>query len=437
MSSDGGVYFNTRAVSPACQTPAWEQPNATPHGLWLFTLDGANIANHALRESLYFGNQDNGTFATANAGAAAPTWNNQDCCDSFDMVPDSARVLYTTCCNAMTGASTLLLRNPGLTGGGSVNLPPGALPQFGFIDVIDRFGNNSYVAVAAAGNGIFISTTAAINWATQLGAATRPANACGIQAAGPSNNPTFIVQAGNCSGSGQDRLFRFVGTAAGGAWTQINPPGNVGGFGIFAVDPNNPNLIFASHIRTAAAGGPQMIITPNGGANWNPIPALDNLMTGSGAFRYVNTRGPTNFTGFNGYAQPTLVALDPNDANTLLAGGADSGVFLSRNNGTNWTTVTNNSGTAQNPHIPRPRFAYFDRECSNFNIYVGTQGRGVWRIRYADPEGKTEAECRQDCIDEREVCMRNTIGGGPGSPTPSQCAQAFSQCTQRCRDCPH
>ena len=66
-----------------------------------------------------------------------------------------------------------------------------------------------------------------------------------------------------------------------------------------------------------------------------------------------------------------LVAFDPSDGNTIVAGGADSGVFLSNDAGNIWTTLTDNSG-ASNPHLPRPRYAYFDREGGLVNIYVGT-----------------------------------------------------------------
>lgn len=43
-SSDGGVYYETQGTSPACHRPYWEQPKVTPHGLWLFDLDGARRA---------------------------------------------------------------------------------------------------------------------------------------------------------------------------------------------------------------------------------------------------------------------------------------------------------------------------------------------------------------------------------------------------------
>ena len=97
FSSDGGVYFNTRETSPDCHRPFWQQPNVTPHALWLWALAGADQPG-VLAEDLYFGNQDNGSFGTTNAGAPSPTWTNRDCCDAFDDSSNPARVLYTVCC---------------------------------------------------------------------------------------------------------------------------------------------------------------------------------------------------------------------------------------------------------------------------------------------------------------------------------------------------
>ena len=77
----------------------------------------------------------------------------------------------------------------------------------------------------------------------------------------------------------------------------------------------------------------------------------------------------------------------------MVAAGNDSGVFLSADGGANWTLVTDpfSPAVSGTPHIPRPQFAHFDhlrdgigREgavLSNVDIYVGTRGRGVFRIR--------------------------------------------------------
>lgn len=389
FSSDGGVYYNTLSTNPACQSPVWQQPNITPHSLWLFGMDGAAQPG-VVNEDLYFGNQDNGTFAATDAGATNPTWSNKECCDGFDIAANSNRVLYTDCCYNPAPANRLFLRNPGMVGGGQLalaNYPPGNLPGFKAVDVVDEFGPDDFVAVTTS--GVFFTNDITVNpivW-TQLGAATTPANAVGVKVSISGGTPTFYVQAGIGDGRSQDQLWRFVGTGA-GAWQQINPPGGTGGFGIFDVDPVNPNRIFASQLRPGA--NPRMILSNNGGTNWTVLANLDILMNGAGAFRYQNQRGPTDFTGFGGYPQPTLVALDPDDANILVAGAADAGVFVSIDGGTNWTLVTdpfNPLCVSQKPHIPRPRFAYFAHEPVSIfartrvvNVYVGTQGRGVWRI---------------------------------------------------------
>jgi len=389
FSSDGGVYRNTD-LGADCQNPNWEQPNVTPHGLWLFAMAGANQAN-AINEDLYFGAQDNGSYASTNAGANPPTWNNRDCCDVFDVVADANRVLYTVCC-FMGRANRLFMRNPGMTGGGEINTyPAGNLPGFNPIDIIDRFADRQYVLVTTS--GVFFTTDITLNpivWNELGGAGNSPAGACGVKASVAGGTPTFYVQTGICNpGNVGGQLWRFVGTAATGTWQRIdNNDGQTGGIGIFGVDPNNPNRLYASNVRAVAAGGPRMVFSNNGGTNWTNDGELDTMMTGGGLFRYRTERGPTNFTGFGGYPQPTLAAIDPENANILVAGGRDSGVFLSTNSGQDWSLLTDpiNSGISGRPHLPRPWFAYFDHEpAGTINIYVGTQGRGVWRIGFKLP----------------------------------------------------
>jgi photosystem II stability/assembly factor-like uncharacterized protein len=433
MSSDGGIYFNTRTAAPACHTPAWNQPNVTPRGLWLFGMDGAHRAGVA-SEELYFGCQDNGSFATVNAPAAPPAWTNRDCCDGFDAAAGGGQVAYTICCFTPAPANRVFVRNAGMIGGGELNRYPGGnVPGFRFIDVLDRFGANSYVLVTTTGVFVTTNITASpVAW-TQLGAATSPAGACGVKAAGPAAAPSFYVQAGACSGSAADRLFRYNGIAAGAAWVAVTPPPAAGagaGFGVFDVDPGNANRLFASVVTAAGAS---MFRSTTGGAAWTADAVLDGLMTGGGAFRMRPVRGPVNFTGFGAYVQPTLVAFDPADANTMVAGASDAGVFLTRNGGTTWTVITNNAGTAANPHVPRPRFAYFDRECGDNNIYIGTQGRGVWRAKYSVVAPDVIKRCEADCVEFRNECMADA--GRKGQPTKAQCQQAFNQCRTKCQ-CP-
>jgi photosystem II stability/assembly factor-like uncharacterized protein len=390
FSSDGGVYRNTD-LGADCQNPNWEQPDVSPHATWVYGMSGANQAGNAT-EDLYFGLQDNGIWATTNAGAAVPTWHQNICCDGFDVAADPVRVIYTICCGF-----SIFIAGPGIPGFGQTSIatnPPGCCVSFRFQDFIDRIADRQYIAVTPQGGFITTDITASpVTW-TQLGTASTPIGGfCAVQTAFNGGTPSFYALTRCIPGgngifenpvSGQ--LWRYDGTAPGGTWQRVdNNDGLTGGFGIFAVDRNNPNNIYASNL---APGGPQMVFSTDGGQNWNNDPELDNLMTSGGTFKYRTQRGPTPGPAFNGYAQPSLLAFDSENSNILVAGGRDSGVFLSTDGGQNWGLLTDplTSNTSGVPHLPRPWFAYFDHEpADQINIYIGTQGRGVWRLSVQVP----------------------------------------------------
>ncbi len=375
FASDGGVYRNTD-TGGGCHSPSWEQPTVTPHGLWVFGMGGAPQGG-AGNEDLYFGNQDNGSFASTNAETNSPNWTNRECCDGFDVSATPTRVLYTICCNGGANPTRLFLRGQGMTGGSEINnYPPGNLPTFGFDDILDQYAPNDYVIATSA--GVFITTNISVNptW-TALGAGSVPANLNSIQTADDGGTPVFYVRDGN------GRYWSYRGTGA-ATWTQVNRPAPTGGFGIFTVDPSNADRLFASYNNGALT---QMVLSEDGGATWRNVSQLDILMTGKGLFNYRTTIGPTSFTGFGGYTQPTLVAFDPADEDILVAGATDAGLFVSNDGGVCWTLVTDpfTSHTSGVPHISRPRFAYFSHQApvagnDIVHLYVGTQGRGVWRV---------------------------------------------------------
>ncbi|MCL4814323.1 MAG: choice-of-anchor D domain-containing protein, partial [Vicinamibacteraceae bacterium] len=419
FSSDGGVYRNTNGASPGCHTPAWEQPNITPHALWNFTFTGVNRAGSG-PEDLYFGNQDNGSFGTTGGGNAVVNWTNERCCDGFDTAGEAARGLSTICCFGGGRATRLFVSGAGLTGASPeiANYPGGNMRSFEHLNSLINLAANSYIA--ATTTGVFVTAdTGATPW-TQLGAGNSPPVACGTQLSFTGGAPTVFVKSGGCNGDTQGTLWRHQGTAAGGTWQQVpNPPS--GSFGVYAVDRNNPQRIIASNL--GAAGGPRMIMTTNGGTTWVGLPALDTLMTGGGVFQYQTAAGPTRFTGRGVYPQPTLVAFDPHDPDIVVAGGSDSGVFISTNGGTRWQLVTDpiSPGTSGVPHVPRPYYAHFEHDSptGDINLYLGTRGRGAWRLTFkkvAMPEVQVPAAPAFDTLclggsatDTLKVC--NTSAG--------------------------
>lgn len=437
FSSDGGVYWNTRTTDPDCHDPFWEQPDTTPHGLWLWAMAGAHDAG-LTSEFLYFGVQDNGTFGTSTGGAALPSWTNRDPNDSFDFAADPGQTLYTRCCWS-NPANQLMLGTPGLAGSGQVNTYPtsGLLPGFRHPDVIGNFGDAKYVVVTTdctpgqngcsnangGDGGIFITedvSASPIVW-TELGDATEPptagntTRACAVKVALSGGVPTFYVQSGQCGLNGNDLLWRFVGTDSAGEWEQVNLP--AGGISQFAVDPNDPMRLVAANNRIGDT--PTMVMSTNGGITWDPLPELDLLMTGDGAFKYRTELG--GFGG-DGYAQPTLLAFDHDDGDVIAAGGWDSGVFLSTDGGFSWVLVTDpvdgGGMSGSPPHLPRPWYAYFDHESvsgDGVSMYIGTRGRGVWRVEFG-PSPVADADGPYETPEGTDVVLDGT---GSTDPTGS------------------
>lgn len=433
FSSDGGVYRNTVVSHPACQTPAWDQPDRTPRSLWLWNLGGARRAG-AGQEETYMLAQDNGAIGTTSAASTPPTWNHSECCDGFGSGAQPDQVVYSLGVFNAAPAIRLFRRGGGMTGGlllPNASQPPGGIVAFNFGRSIAWVEGNAYVVLT--GNGLQRTgdiTATPVAW-TQLG--TLPAAGCAVSVTRTAGQVSFFVQAGSCDGSGSDRVFRFDGQAATGAWTELAPPAIANGaasrFALFAVDPNDRQRQIA-----AVIAGPdlQMMRSTDGGVTWMRIPSLETRLTGNGRFMMRTTLGPTGFSpNLSGYAQPTLLSFSPLDGRTIVAGGYDSGVFLSRDGGTGWTTVTDNTGGSANPVIPRPRTAHFEIDGSAGRLYLGTQGRGAWRVDYTvDTTPPPSTDCIAECRADRTACMADA--GRPGMPTKAQCVQMFRRCVQAC-----
>lgn len=224
------------------------------------------------------------------------------------------------------------------------------------------------------------------------------------------------MQSGNCDGSGSDWL-RYDGQATGGTWVELTPPvisaGQASRFALFAVDPHNRQSFIA-----AVVAGPslQMMRSANGGTTWTRIPGLETRLTANGAFLMRSAPRPDRLQPKPLGLRPADAATSPLDGRTIVVGGYDSGLQLSLDRGATWTT-TDNLGGAANPVIPRPRTAHFEADGANGRLYIGTQGRGAWRVAYplpSPPEAPTP--CADDCSADRDSCLADAAT--PGQPTP-------------------
>jgi uncharacterized repeat protein (TIGR01451 family) len=389
LSTDGGVYR-----SDDC-TPTWVRAMVGLHDTWLFDFAGAAVGGQT---ALYYGQMDSGGWYSLDGGA---TWGGPTCCDIWDVVADSDRILFTQCCPTTT-LRTAPANDPSNIS--DMNMPPSGWHQwFQQTDSIQAFAPDSYVFVTQTGGnalfetsggngagGIWITEDVGTNY-TELGQATTPANACAVEVAVSGGVPTFYVLTddnlngnprGLCSGGG-GHLFKYTGTDPNGTWTAADT--GLTTVGIFGVDPNDPNRLYASDLTNA---GPRMVFSTDGGASWDPNTKLDALMTGDGEFRYRNQFGPEVrwFTPpLSGYSQPVMVAYHPTNPNVLIAGATDAGLFMSTDAGDSWALVTDT--------LPRVWHHYFDTFDDN-TFYVGTVGRGVWKVALPDGDlsiAKTDA----------------------------------------------
>jgi photosystem II stability/assembly factor-like uncharacterized protein len=374
LASDGGVYFNTVTSSPACHTPVWDQPKLSPHALWVFSLAAVDMPNGS--RFLYFGTQDNGAFASDDGGA---TWTNRKCCDGLDVAAGSD-VLFSICC---AGDNSHLYVERHGTGQGSLlappHMPPGSLTSFAAPDGIDYISASSYVAATTAGVFTTPSILSNVTWTMVPGHQSVTAETpCAVQAAGDPQDPYLLVKSGECTGRSASGLWLLdpkqkMNAARG--WRKLIPPTGAIGFGVFSISRSEPNRIAAAAIGSSDA---RVVFSSDGGATWIQDQNLNAHMVGQGKFRALVRNGPIDFTGFGSFPQASLLAFDPADANRIVAGSTHAGLFLSHDGGNSWIVVTDSSGNGGQPVLPRPVAAAFVKGA----IYIGTQGRGIWRVNY-------------------------------------------------------
>ena len=378
FSNDGGVYFNQRSSSD-CHDPRWEQPTQTVKALWLWDMDG-NIRTTEGEEGVYMGQQDSGAFGTRDGAKANRDWNSPTCCDVFDVEAEDSRVIYSICCYRGGRSTRMFLDDDNMDGGQEIpNYPTGSLVGFRDTDSLSNYASNSYAVITSS--GIFFTTNIGaetITW-QNLGTSVPP-NICGVYSSIRNDGtPVFTARAGGCGMGQTGELWQHVGAMTTGNWVQIQRDGQ-NQFGTFGVNPTDPDHIIANDLSDIT---PTMVRTTNGGDNWTVLSNLNTILTGNNDFLLqTQTEVVWGRPGGNGYPQASLVAISPLDHNMIIAGGQDSGVFLSVDGGDYWQLLTDpRTNDALRPHISRPLFAHFEPlQNAGTNVYIGARGRGAWRI---------------------------------------------------------
>jgi PKD domain len=416
-ASDGGVFINKPAPGADCQSPTFQQPDRSPHALWLLGMAGSNLPNDVV--ALQFGATDNGSWAAPDAQGTS-IWVDGPTSDSWSRVADATRYLW----NDQDG---LHLAPPGTLAATNIALPTETksdgtkisrkIPEGGFIPKIAQFGDKKYVIVtdfidlgdkqlndADGGAKVFFTDDITANPAwTELPMGLPAGPFCGVQASvdpAKLDEPVFyLLQGSDCNDyldGLPNILYKHEGTDPTTSWQQVKVNGSAGSscdrIGTFAVDPKNAQRLYISNLCDTGYDG--MRFSTDGGATWQLDQVLTDRMTGVGLLApgvkeldFINRGGPDGVYGYRafpfiGNAQPSLVAFDPDDPHILVAGGKDSGLFLSMDGGSTWDLLTDPiHPSSSRPHLSQPWFAHFKHDATNtLWLYIGTRGRGVWRI---------------------------------------------------------
>jgi hypothetical protein len=427
-SSDGGVYWNTSGGDGCdisnqfdCDDDLFASLNTGIHAQLLLGMAGSERTGSPLLEDIYMVLQDDGIFGTLNAGGT-PNWEHGAGADWLDVVADATQVVASD-------GGQLWWADPGFVNKTTfVNAPTPGGPFFGVhTDGLAQLGPSSYVVATSTGDVQFTTNLSAqavqdgtVAWTSLLWplAGEFP---CGIQVSNGFLFDTLYIlsgprNAGACLPRSQNQLWSKAPLL--GSWKRLDTDATAnqvcpnGGFGIFAADSARPGRLYAS---CTSEDPPRMIRTQNGG-NWEIDQNLTDLMTGLGVFvpKFDDPDNGVMFTAAGdiaqpaiaGGVQPVMVAFDPKDENLLVAGGYESGVFISSDAGKGWALLTDpftplQSGT---PHLPRPHYAHFEHfsDGSLASIYIGSVGRGVWRVDLARADLKVDhlvkfTECNGPC----------------------------------------
>lgn len=349
--TDGGIFQTTNGC---IGTPTFTNANAGLHALWTYQAAGtAEPTAGTPHTDVYYGMQDNGQVCSNDD---ATDFHNCGGADVFNTISD------------LTGPPSAVLKNQ--NGGFNRYNEDGTTAASwtsptGNLDEVTQFGNGSY-AFITDDNGtptktyrVQVTTNSGSNWVQMgqnlPGAPVGPIqnSATSFVASGTPSSPVFYME---LTVNNAPTIYRLSGPLDTTA-TLAQANNGLTTPGAFSVSPTDPTRLYAVDTGTQSA-----MFSTNGGQTWKADAGLTNIITAGGVYPFVSGAG-ANLASFG---------FDPN-SQTVLAGTNFTGIYASPNGGANWTALP---GSQQ---IPRMRNFFFDTRNPG-TIYVGSQGRGLWKI---------------------------------------------------------
>ena len=297
-------------------------------------------------------------------------------------------------------------------------------------------GAGGRLYTATLGAGVFRSDDGGNNWAP---ATTGLPNADTLSLGVDPSDPQVVY-----AGTRNEGIFKT--TDGGDSWVAVNngllefaTNGTTvfeGDYNQIAVDPNNPQTVFAMHSSNALPGNGIWFRSTNGGQQWSPIGvgasglsvAVDpidsnNIYSGTANGMARSQDGGETvqvLASFPAGVSANALAIDPVDPQTIYAASGRFFVFRSTDGGDTWAQAFN--GLAQGTLLT---VAIDPQEPSN--VYTGSNGGGVfhtmdrgenWHLR-SDGMGTSDVRALEvDPVDSANV-IAGVFGGGAFRSTDS------------------
>lgn len=246
------------------------------------------------------------------------------------------------------------------------------------------------IYAGAASGGIFKSTDQGLSWTPIFDEAA--SLSIGDMALAPSDPNILYVGTGEANAGGgslaYDGLGVYKSTDAGQSWQHIGLEA-VGSIGRVAVDPQNPDKVFAATMGDLFGNNPErgLYRTEDGGTSWQQVLFLNDS---TGAIDVIfHPQNPDVV-----YAATWERVRRPHRRSY---GGPGSGIFKSMDGGDTWTRVRNNGwpnndlgriGLTISPSDPDILYAVVSNQVSSHQgFFKSTDGGGTWSFTGNDGFG--------------------------------------------------
>ncbi|MGA9774080.1 MAG: hypothetical protein WBV94_33930 [Blastocatellia bacterium] len=358
-----GIYKSTDGGA------RWTKCNAGFDGLYYF-----NVAIDPSNENVMYAGSGNGVFKSANGGARWAAVNagiHSLDLEAIAVARQDAKIIYAGDTREYVYKTT----------NGGLNWARAYVGDVSFFGLtIDP--SNSDIVYAATTRGVYKSVDGGESWRK-----TNP-DLQGVFvfvytiAVDPSNNSTIyagITEGGAFEGP-NNGIFKSVD--GGSKWKKISNGLEQYYAEAIAVDPTNPNIIYAG-------AGHAVFKSTDGGANWINLDTgpkrlrvgaividpsnTDTVFVGTEDGIFKTTNGGTDWRRFEGLRVSSL-AIDPSASNVIYA-GTSKGVFMSSDRGENWSRAKLG---LPDVHVQDVAIDPSDTKV----VYAATRGRSVFKRRF-------------------------------------------------------